>query len=494
MKLSILIAIFALLATSPAPAQTAAPEDFRKELDTAAATLQGWYNSHGLWDSTGWWNAANCVEALEDTIESDNGGRYLNILDKTFDSNCQSNFLNEFYDDEGWWALAWIRAWDLTGQERFLKMSKTIFTDMAGGWSDTCGGGIWWSKKRRYKNAIANELFLLVAIRLNQRTPGDAGPGSFYDWAEREWTWFKNSGMINSRNLVNDGLNRDCQNNGRTTWSYNQGVILGALADFYRATGDTNFLAQANAIAGAAIHTLVDDRGILQDRCEKTGCRGGDAPQFKGIFIRNLKRLNDASPQQDFADFLLRNAHATWLNRDSNNCFGLRWSGPFDRADACRQSSAMAAIATISEPQIPASSVFASWPAASMDHSVGRPCGLNAWSTGPAQTCVSGILASQKLPTELPAGTWTATFWLKVDNFNFDKQPVAAIAVIDSASGKILASKNISRNEFPNILYNPFHLTFKTAPGNRCNFQTAWRQFSGAPKTAELGVSLQQSK
>jgi predicted alpha-1,6-mannanase (GH76 family) len=192
-------------------------DDFNANTLAAASALQHWYNHKGLWDTTGWWNAANCVEAIENVIVAENGGRYLKVLDRTFSRNSRTNFLNEYYDDEGWWALAWVRAYDLTGETRYLKMSKTIFADMADSWDSHCDGGIWWRKDKHYKNAIANELFLLVAVRLHQRTPGDGGTNSYLGWATREWAWFKKSGMINPQNLVNDGLNRQCENNQRTT-------------------------------------------------------------------------------------------------------------------------------------------------------------------------------------------------------------------------------------------------------------------------------------
>jgi predicted alpha-1,6-mannanase (GH76 family) len=80
-------------------------------------------------------------------------------VENTFDRNSSHGFLNNYYDDEGWWALAWIRAFDWTQNPAYLNMASSIFDDMAGGWDDTCGGGIWWSKANTYKNAIANELF-----------------------------------------------------------------------------------------------------------------------------------------------------------------------------------------------------------------------------------------------------------------------------------------------------------------------------------------------
>lgn len=192
-------------------------------------------------------------------------------------------FLDGYYDDEGWWALAWIRAYDVIGNAEYLFMAESIFHDMQGGSvNSTCGGGIWWDKNRTYKNAIANELFLSVAAHLaNRASHADA----YLAIAERQWAWFQRSGMINNENLVNDGLkiyaNGTCANNGLTTWSYNQGVILGGLVELYKATGDSSLLSKAASIAEAAISALSLD-GILHESCENDDC-GADGSQFKGI-------------------------------------------------------------------------------------------------------------------------------------------------------------------------------------------------------------------
>lgn len=36
----------------------------------------------------------------------------------------------------------------------------------------------------------------------------------YLDWANKEWAWFNSSGLINSQNLINDGLLSTCKNNG----------------------------------------------------------------------------------------------------------------------------------------------------------------------------------------------------------------------------------------------------------------------------------------
>lgn len=163
---------------------------------TAIKTLQTFYDQpDGLWETTGWWNSANCLTALGDFLSlAVDGADDLdldNVLSNTFtqaqltsqtatktlmrgsskrlfesrytvspvlgDSGLAargfSGFINNYYDDEGWWALAWVRAYDVTGNTEYLNMAESIFADMQGGVNGTCGGGIWWSKDRKYKNA-----------------------------------------------------------------------------------------------------------------------------------------------------------------------------------------------------------------------------------------------------------------------------------------------------------------------------------------------------
>lgn len=494
MKHFVLIGICLLTAHFVCEGQAQPGDDFNAMTAIAASALQRWYNSKGLWNTTGWWNAPNCIEAIENVIVAENGGQYLKVLSKTFDDNSRGNFLNEYYDDEGWWALAWIRAFDLTGERRYLDMSKTIFVDMAGGWDSHCDGGIWWRKDRRYKNAIANELFLLVAIRLHQRTPDDNGTNSYLNWATRECAWFNQSGMINSQHLVNDGLNRRCENNGRTTWSYNQGVIVGGLTELYKTTGDTNYLNEAASIADATIARLNDGKGILREPCEPYGCEGGDVPQFKGIFVQNLADLYDLTHNPAYYRFLVSNARSIWTNdRDSSNRFGLRWDGPVDSVDAARQSSAMMPISVLAEPST-AELGFArgsgDWTAVNPGHEVGQVDGKNAWCADPVRNSASGFLTKGVNARSLPAGSHEVAFELKVDNFDWDDSKVATLSVVDAKSEQIVASRDVARNEFPTTLYQSMILKFNAAAGRRYHFRTFWYFAPHAPRLTQRSVMV----
>ncbi|EMC91332.1 glycoside hydrolase family 76 protein [Baudoinia panamericana UAMH 10762] len=370
---TVLLATVNLLASSQAQVTSS-------DAEAAYTALQQWYNgSTGLWiPSTGWWNSANCLTVIADLAQIDgtakseaesvfstthsNAPSYeasmtkvmgANAMPQTYyagampagmestETTANQGWLNGYYDDEGWWALAWIAAYDVTGNSDYLSTAEYIFNDMAQSLNTTpCGGGIWWDKAHTYVNAIANELFLDVAAHLANR----ASNGSAYqEYALNQWTWFKNSGLINSQNTINDGLdNSTCQNNGQTVWSYNQGVILGALTELSKSTGDSSYITEAQTIANAAISALTTD-GILHDPCEPD-C-GVDGSQFKGVFARNLQILYKASPQSSYATFLSDNANSIWSNDQENNQLSVVWSGPFESpANASTQSSAMDAI------------------------------------------------------------------------------------------------------------------------------------------------------
>ncbi len=325
--------------------------DYRAYAAAGVQALQRWYRWWtGCWRTAGWWNSANALNAVIAYTQRTDDQAHFHVIERTFRNARRQHrdFLDNFHDDNGWWGLTWVAAYDLTREARYLDAARKVFANMLTGWDDTCGGGVWWNTDRKYKNAITNELFLTLAARLHQRCDDTA---EYLDWAQREWDWFRARGLIGPNGLVNDGLDSSCQNNHGQTWTYNQGVVLGGLAALHEITGDDAYLRQGEAIADAAISELTtpatDARyGILLEPGEdKTDFNDGDRPQFKGIFMRNLYDFYLRSPRPAYREFILDNARSIWASdRNGSNQFGLHWAGPFDRADASRQSSALDAL------------------------------------------------------------------------------------------------------------------------------------------------------
>jgi predicted alpha-1,6-mannanase (GH76 family) len=337
----------------------------------AVITLQNWYDGQaGLWlvpsepnkpEVTGWWNSANALYALIDYMSNTHTSGYVGVVENTFSRNSGGSFLNQFYDDEGWWALAWINAYDFVTdpaqRQNYLTMAKTIFEDMTKGWyPQTFGGGVIWQKGTQGKNSIENELFLAVAIRLYQRTSGSER-AEYSNWLQRAGEWFF-SRFVNvpsARSLIYDGIASAPSDPSGYVWheetyTYTQGVIIGALADMDAEQVDfagQNPLTLAAAIADAATTRLAQN-GILTEYGPAEVGISPDGAQFKGIFLRNLAQLAaqmGAPANAGYVSFIQQNAHSVLLSdRNAMNQFGYRWQGPFDQADAVRQISALEAL------------------------------------------------------------------------------------------------------------------------------------------------------
>jgi predicted alpha-1,6-mannanase (GH76 family) len=490
-----LLSFLLLLALVPRARATLSGDDFNANTITAINTLQQWYNGSGLWTSTGWWNAANCVDALESAIAAGNGlnSGYLNVLTNTFNLNSGGNFLNGYYDDEGWWAEAWIRAYDLTGNPQFLNMAKTIFNDMTGGWdTSSCGGGVWWDKVHSYKNAIPNELFLLAAIRLHQRTPSDGtGVGSYYYWATNEWSWFTNSGMINAQHLINDGLTTNCLNNGKTTWTYNQGVILAGLTDLYKVTGNSTYLTTAETIADAALNGLKYGNGVLKEPCEPSSCGGGDVPQFKGIFIRHLAYLYDTDHKASYFNFLYTNAHSIWsTDRNSTNQLGLRWTGPLDSADAARQSSAIMPISSLAQPTTALLPFTRGAADPSFNHTVGQAAPPLGWTCNPSIAPFGGLMQYGPYLASLPAGLHTVHYRLAVDSLS--NVPSNLVQLVVLSQNITAAVTNLVWSQFAEANQaEDFAVIFNnTSSNNVLEFRATWMPFATAPALTLTDITI----
>ena len=306
----------------PAPTRAAASAD----------ALMYSYDPYPGWWPSSWWNSAATLTALIDQ------GGYDWVIARTFDQNkgtfaagvrssdaIEGNFVSRAIDDSAWWGLAWIAAYDRTRDQRYLAMATTIAAYVHQYWdTGTCGGGVWWDRERTYKNAVTSGLYLRLVASVHNRTPGDTV------WLQRTRTaatWYLGSGMANGSNLVNDGLTRDCRNNGQTVWTYNQGLAIGGMVEAWRATSDTAYLDAARRYADAALTGLTRN-GVLTESCDPQGTCDDNQKQFKGIFSRYLADLARVTGTPAYTDFARRQADSIWsADRDALNRLGQRWAG-----------------------------------------------------------------------------------------------------------------------------------------------------------------------
>jgi predicted alpha-1,6-mannanase (GH76 family) len=335
--------------SSPSPqVSTVQLTGYAGEAQAAVEELQTYYDSStGLFNTTGWWNSANALDAIIDYMKQTGSQTYISDVSNTFAKAVNEappptpgNFIDTAYDDTQWWALTWLNAYQLTGNPAYLQMVETMYSYVTNAWTPSlCGGGLVWQTTNAYQNSVTNELFLELSARLYLVTRN----ASYLEWAQKELSWFNSSGLINSSNLINDGLTTSCQNNGQTTWTYNQGIILGGLTALYQATHDQAYLTEAEQIANAAISTLVNSDGILTEPCGSTcPTQNPDQTQFKGIFMRNLYALYQVTGDQTYLAFIDRNASSIWENdRNIYDQIGFDWAGPISAPDQSFNASTL---------------------------------------------------------------------------------------------------------------------------------------------------------
>lgn len=136
-------------------------DNAKTRAQTALGALQEWYNTtSGLWDTVGWWNGANCMTTIADLAALDSSvmetadfvfnntfikapssnpnpgpetrtNTKRNILPPRANSDGNSSqWLDSAYDDDGWWALAWIAAYDVTEENSYLDLAEGIFSSL----------------------------------------------------------------------------------------------------------------------------------------------------------------------------------------------------------------------------------------------------------------------------------------------------------------------------------------------------------------------------
>ncbi len=298
---------------------------YYNENHTGANTFHYWRNAHAL-------------DVLLDAYIRKNDPQIKARMDELLEGMKTRNgntYINHFYDDMEWMALACIRAFEVTSDAKYKTVAELLWTDIKGGWDDTWGGGIYWNKERKNKNTPANAPAGIIAARMYQlnRHPEDL------DWARKIYQWQKTNLVDPVTGLVWDGLD-GTGTNKNWKFTYNQGVYMGAAVELYKITGEQVYLNDALKTANNSLTGDLTQGNVMKDE------GGGDGGLFKGILVRYMLLLiTDGNlPATDagkFVSFLKVNAETLWLQATVRPqvLFGSKWNATGSTIDLSTQLS-----------------------------------------------------------------------------------------------------------------------------------------------------------
>ncbi len=257
-----------------------------------------------------WWQAHG-LDVLVDAYERTEHPEYRERIASMYQGVLNRNagvFPNLYYDDMEWMALAWLRAYDATGEADYKDAALTLWADILTGWNESMGGGIAWRKEQLdYKNTPANAPAVILAARLYQRF----GDPADLEWAINIYDWQKKTLVDPESGLVWDGINRQGDGEIDKDWifTYGQGVYIGAGLELYRVTDDKSYLEDAARTAAIIEHELASPfTGMLPSE------GGDDGALFKGILVRYLGELIKEDPERfrDLTELMVSNGESLW--------------------------------------------------------------------------------------------------------------------------------------------------------------------------------------
>lgn len=266
-----------------------------------------------------WWEAQS-FDLVLDHYQRTRSPRDHKIIEQAYYGFLKAypNYLqNDYNDDIGWWANYLARAYQLTGEKKFLATSKKMFNFILGYEDSTFGGGIWWKNTEtgpnadNEKNVATNGTAAMTATRLYRIT----GQRHYLNTATRLFSFLKD-------NYYHNGRIVDRIRNGQPIfqdWTYDYGQFANAAFQLYRLTGKREYYLLADKTYDYSIKNVAQD-GILPAEGNY------DAGGFKGIYVRDLAEFAQKTHSFKYSRFLQNNAYHVVMNQNSQGLSGNDWT------------------------------------------------------------------------------------------------------------------------------------------------------------------------
>lgn len=243
------------------------------------------------------------------------------------------------YDDIQWWTITLARAYQLFGNEEYLRLAEASFSRVwygservgdTGSYDKYRGGMFWqWQPIRNPKPnnsdtdgkmACINFPTVVAAMTLynnvpsgrkssNEAIPVQETKEEYLAKAKEIYQW----GIDNLLNKETGRIADSRHGKGNPDWKahvYNQATFIGASVLLYRATGETQYLDYAKLGADYTCGEMSKEHGVLPF---ESGIEQGI---YTAIFAQYIAMLVYDCGQEQYLPFIYRTIETGWKNRD----------------------------------------------------------------------------------------------------------------------------------------------------------------------------------
>lgn len=151
---------------------------------------------------------------------------------------------NVYYDDSGWWGLAFIDTYNATHDKKYLADAKRAMQFIVGsGWDAAHGGGTWWDTAHHHKTIEPLAAAVMIGTRLYEADHDTWALG----WAEKLLAWANAHSFDKTRGLYQRSPTDD------TDMDYVQGLMVTANWELCKTLDKPAMCTKARQVANASL-------------------------------------------------------------------------------------------------------------------------------------------------------------------------------------------------------------------------------------------------
>jgi uncharacterized protein YyaL (SSP411 family) len=213
---------------------------------------------------------------------------------------------NAYFDDTGWWGVAYLDAYRATKNKRWLwDAGRALrFIDRQG-WDRAGGGGVWWNIAHSHKTSEPLSAGALIAATLYRYQKKKY----YLEIAKRYIAWADAKTRNPRQSMLYGRSDTD-----RTVMDYVEGMMIGAHTELCVATKQKSWCRKAQALAEGSLKEFPLDADW--------------APETDVVYLRWLLDLYERDGDPRWYAVVHRNAKRALANaRDDQGLWSLRWDG-----------------------------------------------------------------------------------------------------------------------------------------------------------------------